>query len=1007
MASSHYKKSNAIQNHSSNKSEEAVKKFASMMIERMTALKNENWEKGWFNGIAYEGLPQNFSGRTYNASNSFMLQMLSSIENYSMPVFMTFKQAMDNGLRINKGAESFPVVYWDVNIKDAYGKRIDFDDYKKLTKEERANYHVTPFLKYYPVFNIDQTNLKEVKPEKYEALRVKFSIPEIRDDQGMYTHKAIDKMISEQSWLCPINADKITPKAYYSPDRDIIVLPTKAQFKIHSDQEEIYKDGMEYYSTMLHEIAHSTGHPDRLNREGGRYGDPKYAKEELVAELTAAMISNSMGFDSRITDNSAKYLDNWLTGLKEDPKFIVSVMADVNKAADMILDKVDEQRLALGETPYLSKNMVSIDNGNSLEPSFVPAQELIAREPMVSYGNAQEESKEIKAFSQIWNKELTINISNDSISIKGERNQIPSSTLFAKAKDGDSIDNLLTNNLSDQEKREIYPKLPGAKLIESSIEPLYDEDPYGRLVKRGTIDLQKWDLSGVFLSVKEEQDNVLGESKESYAINKKDSEKSEILQQYKKYKEKYPDSLILIRVGNIYELLGQDAVKASEVLGSELIKGSKENSLELTAFNYKALNKALPQLVKAGHRIAICEDTLEIGKTNQVKKNKKEKSSLKNPQKPNNTMATKKKKSDEPVAEKKEEQVKKEITQKQLEELPVGRKIEVKHKDGSVQSFIKSDDKGWDQEKESGKKLKAFGDHEDTTKYINSEYSSKEYTINIIPGVKVEVKKETKTEEKKEEAVKQPREPQMVTVNGDKVSNAHVFTKKDNPEQWYFIAKINDKFLPSVPITEQEAENYRINKNVPEMMDKYYPTKVMPKVSDDAFKAEQKVTGPTGEMTVNKFNVYKESDESSKDYGQYKFFANIDGKNMSVLAKQEDLNAYFDKVKTPAQLVNSVFGEKLQLKGHYEQFKLPEGFNNKEIKFKQEQNTNKMLVYLDMGEAGNTKGKIISYNDWMSYKNQIATKDQIGAKYLGAEINNRVAMKQDNKIAETAQMKMK
>ncbi len=95
---------------------------------------------------------------------------------------------------------------------------------------------------------------------------------------------------------------------------------------------------MEYYSTMLHEMTHSTMTPERLNREmGGRFGDPKYAKEELVAELTAAMISHSMGFDSRITDNSAAYLDSWIGVLKQEPKFIVSVMADVNKASDLIL----------------------------------------------------------------------------------------------------------------------------------------------------------------------------------------------------------------------------------------------------------------------------------------------------------------------------------------------------------------------------------------------------------------------------------------------------------------------------------------------------------------------------------------------------------------------------------------------------------------------------------------------------------------------------------------------
>ena len=123
------------------------------------------------------------------------------------------------------------------------------------------------------------------------------------------------------------------------------------------DLEDTYRGGMEFYSTMLHEMTHSTMTPERLNREmGGRFGDPKYAKEELVAELTAAMISHSMGFDSKITDNSAAYLDSWIGVLKKEPKFIVSIMADVNKASDLILDHVDKQRLVLGEDPYLAKN---------------------------------------------------------------------------------------------------------------------------------------------------------------------------------------------------------------------------------------------------------------------------------------------------------------------------------------------------------------------------------------------------------------------------------------------------------------------------------------------------------------------------------------------------------------------------------------------------------------------------------------------------------------------------
>ena len=336
----------------------ALDRFAEMMIERMEQMKSSDWKQGWIggaNGLA--GLPQNVGGRNYSGSNSFFLQLQTAAKGYQLPVYLTFKQAHNLKAHVLKGEKAFPVVYWDMMVKDKDGKKISSDEYKAMTKEERKNLDVIPFIKAFPVYNIDQTNLREVQPERVQKLIDKFKIPELRDTQGMYAHSALDRMIQQQSWLCPIQADKRENGAYYSPSRDIVVLPMKAQFNTGNSSEEIYRDGMEFYSTMLHEMTHSTMTPERLNREmGGKFGDPKYAKEELVAELTAAMISHSMGFDSKITDNSAAYLDSWIGVLKKEPKFIVSIMADVNKASDLILDHVDMQRLALGEQPYLAKN---------------------------------------------------------------------------------------------------------------------------------------------------------------------------------------------------------------------------------------------------------------------------------------------------------------------------------------------------------------------------------------------------------------------------------------------------------------------------------------------------------------------------------------------------------------------------------------------------------------------------------------------------------------------------
>lgn len=337
--------------------QQALDRFAQMMIERMEKMKESDWQQGWIGGAASSGLPQNVIGRNYSGSNSFFLQLYTAAQGYQLPVFLTFRQAQNFKAHVLKGEKAFPVIYWDMLVRDKDGRKISSDEYRAMSRDERKNLDVIPFVKAFPVYNLDQTNFREVQPERMQKLLDRFKVPELRDTQGMYAHSALDSMVAQQSWLCHIQADREEIEAYYSPSRDIVVLPMKAQFNRGMTPEDVYRDGMEFYSTMLHEMAHSTMTPERLNRDGGaRFGDPKYAKEELVAELTAAMISHSMGFDSKVTDNSAAYLDSWITKLKQEPKFIVSVMADVNKASEMILDRVDAQRLALGEQPYLAKN---------------------------------------------------------------------------------------------------------------------------------------------------------------------------------------------------------------------------------------------------------------------------------------------------------------------------------------------------------------------------------------------------------------------------------------------------------------------------------------------------------------------------------------------------------------------------------------------------------------------------------------------------------------------------
>ena len=104
---------------------------------------------------------------------------------------------------------------------------------------------------------------------------------------------------------------------------------------------------------------------------------------------------------------------------------------------------------------------------------------------------------------------------------------------------------------------------------------------------------------------------------------------------------------------------------------------------------------------------------------------------------------------------------------------------------------------------------------------------------------------------------------------------------------------------------------------VPQLMEKYYPTKLMPKVSEEAYQMPKQLSGPDGAITIDKFNVYKEKDEQRPDYGKYKFYVQMGDTKMSAVASREDLNAYFDRVVSPTQLVEKNFGERLHLQSAY------------------------------------------------------------------------------------------
>ena len=317
-------------------------------------------QKPWFTEGALTW-PKNLSGREYNSMNAMMLMMHCEREGFKIPVFCTFDRvvglnygkdkegdkvqltdAESNELTkvsINKGSKSIPVFITNFTcIEKETKEKIKYEDYKRLTEEERAKYNVYPKLSVYNVFNVDQTNLKEARPELYRKQEEQNQQvrPQVAEGEEL-SFKPVDHIIEHNEWICPIKPT-YGDNAYYSISKKEIVIPTKEQFK----------DGESFYGNLFHEMAHSTGAEDQLNRlKPTSFGSKEYSAEELKAEMTAALVSQRYGMTKRLKEDSAAYLKGWLDSLKEELTFIKTILTDVKKASQMITQKVDAIQLQL------------------------------------------------------------------------------------------------------------------------------------------------------------------------------------------------------------------------------------------------------------------------------------------------------------------------------------------------------------------------------------------------------------------------------------------------------------------------------------------------------------------------------------------------------------------------------------------------------------------------------------------------------------------------------------
>lgn len=329
--------------------DKALELFADMMIEKIESI-SEDWHKPWFTEGAMQW-PRNLYGREYGSLNAFMLMLHCEKQGYKIPIFCTFdtvkymnytkvgdqwKRKTEKGselplIHVNKGEKSFPIFLTTYTVVNKTTKeKIKYETYEALSDEEQANYDVYPKRSVFFVFNIDQTNMKEARPEMYQKYVDEFIVEKEEQKEDKFSFAPLDEMRAEQSWYCPIYL-KYQDNAYYSVTKNEIVLPEKRQFE----------HGEDFYGTLLHEMTHSTG-CKTLNNRFGKERD--YAKEELVAEMGAALVMSRYGMAKHLKSDSASYLKAWLKSLHETPDFIKTVLNDVKKATRLITEKIDEHR---------------------------------------------------------------------------------------------------------------------------------------------------------------------------------------------------------------------------------------------------------------------------------------------------------------------------------------------------------------------------------------------------------------------------------------------------------------------------------------------------------------------------------------------------------------------------------------------------------------------------------------------------------------------------------------
>lgn len=279
----------------------------------------ENGDLAWQSPIrkGFPMLPTNLiSRKQYTGTNALLLSM----NDFEVPYFATFNQIKSLGGNIKPGEMATEIIFWQILFSNREtNKCITNDLYVTLPKEQKALFKVKPIGRFYNIFNMSQTeDLDFPKPTRALSLNKKMKLCE-------------EVVVGYQGK--PAIEFKKAGIACYVPSKDEVQMP----------ELNAYKDSESFYATLFHELGHSTGHLDRLNRPGVtgtiEFGSQDYSAEELIAEISASFLCAHCQIENKVIDNSVAYLNSWISKLSNDKYMIIKAASEAQKAFNFITQK--------------------------------------------------------------------------------------------------------------------------------------------------------------------------------------------------------------------------------------------------------------------------------------------------------------------------------------------------------------------------------------------------------------------------------------------------------------------------------------------------------------------------------------------------------------------------------------------------------------------------------------------------------------------------------------------